>query len=217
MAFKLQRSLPGAKTPSRLLTLTLLAWLIGGCSLLQPGPSPQAPVLSWSKHAERLNAQQHWSIKGKIGIRQHNDNSSANLNWTQQQQQYHIFMSGPLGQGAVDIQGSGQGVMMQVSGEGTYFAASPEALLEQRLGWSLPLSNLNYWVKGLPSPNSPYQKSLDANNRLATLVQDNWRISYLGYHQLAGAALPRKMVLNQGDQLRVTLIIKEWDLSLQPG
>lgn len=197
----------------RLPSLLLILALLSGCGSMQPRDSePQTPRLSWQQQAERLSQQQDWSLVGKIGIRQQQERTSASLNWEQQQDHYQIFMTGPLGQGAVKVQGSDEGITMDVSGEGRYTADTPEALLADQLGWSLPLSNLRYWIKGLPAPGSYYQQQLDDANRLASLTQDQWHIRYPSYHRLQHLDLPRKLILNHGTDLSVTLIIKEWQL-----
>ncbi len=204
-------------TLTRLLAALALPVALFGCGTTPQLPTSTEATHSWEQYRAELSRQQHWAIVAKLGIRQDQDIRSANLNWNQQQDRYQIFMTGPLGQGAINIRGSGQGVTLQISGEGSYMASSPEDLLQQRLGWSLPLSNLHYWVIGIPSPDSPHRKTLDEHNRLKELEQDSWRIQYRSYQQVESTDLPRKLILSQGDFLRVTLIIKEWNLRPQAG
>ncbi len=199
------------------LTSLILFALLSGCSSLPPEPQTPPPEHSRTELQQWLENQQNWHIKGKIGIRQGQEITSAAMNWTQQSDRYHIFMTGPMGQGSIDIKGSRQDVTMQISGEGIYFASSPEQLIEQRLGWSLPISNLLYWIKGLPAPGSEHEISLDQHNRLETLRQNNWKIRYSNYRHVADGNLPGKIILHQGKKLRVTLIIKEWNLNTPPG
>ncbi|MEH6627177.1 MAG: lipoprotein insertase outer membrane protein LolB [Motiliproteus sp.] len=194
-----------------------LLFLLPGCSSTPSEPQTSAPSHSWMQQQQWLEGQQHWQINGKIGIRQGQELTAAAMSWTQQSDRYHIFMSGPMGQGAIDIKGSHQNVTMQISGEGIYFASSPEELLEQRLGWSLPIGNLLYWIKGLPAPGTAHQKSLDQHNRLETLEQNNWQIRYHSYRTVEDGNLPGKIVLRQGKKIRVTLIIKEWNLNPPAG
>ncbi|OMH39031.1 lipoprotein insertase outer membrane protein LolB [Motiliproteus sp. MSK22-1] len=193
----------------------LLISVISGCTSLPPVPETQAPVRSWQENTQWLEQQTEWAIKGKIGIRQDQQVTSANLSWEQQYNDYRIFMSGPFGQGAVDIRGNEQGIVLKISGDETYYATSPEALLQDQLGWSLPLSNLDYWVKGLPAPTEPYIKTLDERNLLKTLEQNSWKIQYRSYHWDQTVPLPHKIILTQGQFLKVTLVVKEWSLNNQ--
>ena len=193
----------------------LLTTILSGCTALPPMPETQQPVRSWQENVQWLDQQKKWAIKGKIGIRQDQQVTSANLSWNQRYDDYHIFMSGPLGQGAVDIQGNEQGVVLKISGDETYVATSPEALLQDQLGWSLPLSNLDYWIKGIPAPTEPHLKTLDERNLLKTLEQNSWKINYRSYHWDQDVPLPHKIILTQGKRLKVTLVVKEWSLKNQ--
>ncbi len=61
----------------------------------------------------------------------------------------------------------------------------------------------------LPAPDSPRQLTLDDNGRLARMTQDGWEVEYLSYLQQDGYALPERIRL-EGQDLRVTLVIKDW-------
>ena len=45
--------------------------------------------------------------------------------------------------------------MLQTSDGKRYNAASPEQLLAEQWGFHLPVSNMKYWVRGLPVPGIP--------------------------------------------------------------
>ena len=195
-----------------------LAVILGGCSLNPDTPlSSDAAQLSWEQRQQQLLPLTHWQVLGKISIRTPEDSNSANLNWTQHDDHYRIYMAGPLGQGAVNIQGSEQqGITLDISGEERYQAASPEQLLQHRLGWSIPVSQMPYWVRGLPAPSSTHQIQLDTFNRISQLQQSGWSIRYLGYQpgHAEQPQLPRKIELKRGDQLRLLLVLKQWQFDL---
>ena len=81
--------------------------------------------------------------------------------------------------------------------------------MQQQLGWSLPVSNLLWWVRGLPAPYSKSQLQLDSNSLLTELKQDQWLIEYLSYRTENGLQLPERIKLS-GAGLNITLVIKEW-------
>ena len=81
--------------------------------------------------------------------------------------------------------------------------------MESQLGWQLPVSNLLWWIRGLPAPDSRSRVSLDGNGRLATLQQDDWHVEYLGYAEENGLTLPSRIKL-EGRDLQITLVIKDW-------
>jgi outer membrane lipoprotein LolB len=192
--------------------LLLLTAVISGCSLSPSLPPQEYNPLFWPLHQQLISEQTHWSLKGKIGIFREKKHASASLSWDQQGKNYRIYMAGPLGQGAVNIQGTEHKIDLEISGDGHYSAANPEALLMEHLGWSLPVSDLHYWIKGLPAPNSPHTKHLNPQHQLASLFQDGWDITYKSYQRIGETVLPRKIVLER-EHIRLTLVIKEWQLN----
>jgi outer membrane lipoprotein LolB len=132
------------------------------------------------------------------------------LFWLQRQDYYDIRLSGPLGRGAARLTGRpGSSVVLEVANQGRFEAPTPEALLEQQLGWKLPVSHLVWWVRGLPAPDSKSTLNVDSMGRLATLQQDGWSLEYLSYTEQDGYALPERIKLH-GQDLDVTLVIKDW-------
>ncbi|MNV72922.1 Outer-membrane lipoprotein LolB precursor [compost metagenome] len=158
---------------------------------------------------QQLTALDGWQIDGKIGIRAPKDSGSGTLFWLQRQDYYDIRLSGPLGRGAARLTGRPGDVTLEVANQGRYTAPSPDALLEEQMGWKLPVSNLAWWVRGLPAPSSKSRLSLDADSRLASLEQDGWKVEYTAYTQQNGYWLPERIKLH-GRDLDVTLVIKAW-------
>ena len=90
-------------------------------------------------------------------------------------------------------------------------AASPEALLSQQTGYRLPVSNLYYWIRGLPVPNMSAKKRLDSENKLTELNQAGWFIQFLGYQQKGGVEMPDKIFLSN-QTMTVKIVIHQWQI-----
>ncbi|MCY1288710.1 Outer-membrane lipoprotein LolB [compost metagenome] len=193
-----------------LLALGLLS-LLAGCAALTPHESLQGqgdPAL-WQQHKQQTGDLDAWQIAGKVGIRAPKDSGSGTLFWLQRKDYFDIRLSGPLGRGAARLTGHRGAVTLEVANQGRYQADSPEALLEEQLGWRLPVSHLIWWVRGLPAPDSKSQLTLDRDSRLARLEQDTWQVEYLSYAEQNGYWLPERIKLH-GQDLDVTLVIKDW-------
>ncbi|WP_181298905.1 lipoprotein insertase outer membrane protein LolB [Pseudomonas sp. Q2-TVG4-2] len=188
-----------------------LALLLAGCAALAPQESVEGPgnAEDWKAHKAQVSEIDGWQISGKIGIRAPQDSGSGTLFWLQRQDYFDIRLSGPLGRGATRLTGRPEAVALEVAGQGRFEAKSPEALVESQLGWQLPVSNLLWWVRGLPAPDSRSRVALDANGRLAGLHQDGWDVQYLGYSEEDGYTLPSRIKL-AGRDLQITLVIKDW-------
>ncbi|MCQ4260780.1 lipoprotein insertase outer membrane protein LolB [Stutzerimonas stutzeri] len=195
----------------RNLLVPALALLIAGCAGLGPQESVEGSgnAEGWKAHKAQMSTVDGWQISGKIGIQAPQDSGSGTLFWLQRQDYFDIRLSGPLGRGATRLTGRPEAVALEVAGQGRYEADSPEALVESQLGWQLPVSNLLWWVRGLPSPDSRSRIQLDADGRLARLQQDGWDVEYLGYSEEDGYSLPSRIKL-AGRDLKITLVVKDW-------
>lgn len=195
----------------RTLLAPTLALLLAGCAGHGPQESVEGPgnAEDWSAHKARVSVIDGWQISGKIGIKAPQDSGSGTLFWLQRQDYFDIRLSGPLGRGATRLTGRPDAVALEVAGQGRFEADSPEALVESQLGWQLPVSNLLWWIRGLPAPDSRSRIALDGNGRLASLQQDGWDVQYLAYTEENGYALPTRIKL-AGRDLQITLVVKDW-------
>lgn len=195
----------------RNLLIPALALVLAGCAGLGPQESVEGSgsAEDWSAHKARISTIDGWQISGKIGIQAPQDSGSGTLFWLQRQDYFDIRLSGPLGRGATRLTGRPDAVALEVAGQGRFEAESPEALVESQLGWQLPVSNLLWWVRGVPAPDSRSRVQLNADGRLARLQQDGWDVEYLGYTDENGYTLPSRIKL-AGRDLKIALVVKDW-------
>lgn len=195
----------------RQLAVICLVSLIAGCAGLtsREAIEGQGNAQQWKAHKAQIAGLDAWQITGKVGIRAPRDSGSGTLFWLQRQDYYDIRLSGPLGRGAARLTGRPGNVVLEVANQGRYEAESPEALLEEQLGWRLPVSHLFWWVRGLPAPDSKSKVTLDGASQLARLEQDGWDVEFLAYAEQNGYSLPQRIKLH-GENLDVTLVVKDW-------
>lgn len=173
---------------------------------LEFGGDPAA----WQAHRKLVEPVRDWVLQGKLGVRAPAESGSGTLYWLQQQDSYDIRLSGPLGRGATRIQGNSAGVTLDIAGQTQTTAQSAEDLLEQQIGWRLPVDNLLWWVRGLPAPGSPSRLQLNPESLLARLAQAGWIIEYSRYQEIDGKRLPQRLQLSGHDVL-LTLVITRWE------
>ncbi len=153
---------------------------------------------------------QQWHIRGRIGIRTATESLSAMLNWQQLSGAYTIRLSGALGSGSLQIIGNDKRVTVRQAGQADQSASDAAQLLQQLLGWSVPIEHIYYWIRGVPAA-LPVERQTHVDGHLSVLEQDGWRVEYLRYQQFTNFALPSKLRLEH-DDLKVTLIIKDWQI-----
>lgn len=196
------------RQPSLLITTALLLALIAGCARQAPQPEGERTSGQWQAQQSRMESLDTWQLAGKAGLRTPEDSTSANLDWSQHPHYYRLLISGPFGSGRSTLEGR-EGRFSLTTSEGRFEAETPEALMEQQLGWSLPLGALSDWVRGLPGDGSSYRLEKDALGFPARLRQAGWEIAYRDWTYTDRLWLPRRLVMHYGD-LRVTLVINEW-------
>jgi outer membrane lipoprotein LolB len=190
----------------KIIATVFLALTLTGC-MLQP---QSIPTLTLSERTHYLSNMQSWEASGRFGIRTRNQGHSASMEWQQNKQNYNLYFFGPFASGSARIIGKPGQVVLTTSDGESYKAASPETLVLEHLGWSLPFTHLIYWIRGLPSPHSiPNVTKYDEHNQLRTLQQDDWKIDYQSYSIYSSITLPEKINLSKGD-VKLKIIINHW-------
>jgi outer membrane lipoprotein LolB len=200
----------------KILTLFFsILWLSGCASLTteQTTTTNTNKPLTWESRAQTLSSVQTWDMSALIAIRNNSkkNNLTANMQWQQTPASYSILLFGPLGTGSAKLTGTRHHVALETSDGKVFTAPTPEALLAQQTHWDLPVSNLYYWIRGLPVPNLPSQKRFDDSNHLVELQQQGWQIQFLRYAPSNQIDLPRKIFL-VNPELNVKIVINEWKI-----
>lgn len=208
----LHNPFPLSLRPLLVLPLLIVLALLNGCAQRHTF-TPPADLIA---HQQHLQAIDRWALSGKLGIRTTDDSGSASVNWSQQVANYQINLSGPLGQKRMIITGTPKRVRLEQSGSEPLEARSAEALIRKAAGWTLPVTQLRYWVRGVPAPRQRITH-LEQNSAglIAQLTQGGWRIQYSNYknylHQQQPLSLPGKIIAEHED-VRLILVIRDWQL-----
>lgn len=197
----------------------LFVTLLSGCEALPVTEVPLSAIeqqAAWARHQAQLDGLEAWTLDGRISLRHDEEAWHASLHWQQVDSVYHLNLFGPFGQGAVQLDGSPQSVVLRHDGQ-ILQSDDAEQLLQQQLGLQVPVNGLRYWAVGQVAPGSDYKEELDPVGRLAVLEQNGWRVRYRGYVAVQGIMLPDKVFLDH-DGLDVRLVIDQWQVvAAAPG
>lgn len=184
--------------------LSLLLWLylLGGCSLLPTSPIPVVRPVQPDMASFTLN--------GRIAVRHNGTRHSAGLRWVHQPQSDELLLLAPLGQTAARVYRDARSATLE-DGDKRYQAGDVESLMQQVLGWHLPLSGLHHWVLALPMAESGAQIERDAGGRIVVLRQSGWEVRYLRYAGEEANSLPTRLELKR-DALQIQLLVDEWEI-----
>lgn len=187
-----------------------IALILSACSTLPE----QLPVEeSWQARQDELSGVQHWFVTGRVAIKNDTESWHVNLLWLQQADDYQIRLFGPFGAGQVQLKGNANGAELLTSDNESYFANDVDLLLYEKTGVKMPVSELRYWMLGLPAPNGQDKKQLNQDGRLISLQQSDWKVRYKRYTAVNGLALPKKIFARKHN-LDVRVVIDEWKLGV---
>ncbi len=193
------------------LCITLLLTILSSCTTFRPPGAPPQQI-SWQTRESALAKINQWHLNGKLAVRTPRDSGSATIDWAQHQDRYLISLYGPLGTGGMTLSGRQGHIVLKTHDGKRYTADSPESLLAEHWGFKLPVSNLRYWVRGMPVPGIAAQTHTDRYGRLSALDQAGWHIRYDDYQTVQGVDLPSKVSITDG-HLTTKLVIYTWDLN----
>lgn len=173
----------------------ILVFTLSGCETTPKKVYPKIDSTQQQKITQlRRNSLEPisvWDIKGRIAINYADQGFTAGLKWRQAKDAFNISLSDPLGRVAARLEGNDQQVTLSAQGD-TFNADSPDELMQQQLGWSLPLDSLYHWSKGIPDPNHPLRAvGYDVLGRPIYLLQDGWQVEFSRYPDDNVLAQPR--------------------------
>jgi outer membrane lipoprotein LolB len=177
--------------------LLLLLVLLTGCAT--------APTVV----QRSAQADAPFAFNGRIAFKQGDKRDNAGVRWVHSAAEDEILLLAPLGQTVARIHRDAHEATLEASGK-HYADHDMEALMQQVLGWNLPLSGLRYWVTALPVPGDEFSIERDANGQVSALHQQGWEIGYTRYAAATPDALPLRLKL-QRDGMEVLLLIDEWE------
>lgn len=209
------------------------------CSGRQTAPSTARPVTPenpaqalYEQRQSIIGAIDTWAFKGRAAVQRGSEGWSATLHWRQQGSSFRLRIIAPLGRGTYEILRSQDQVSLIDADNNVYTAASPDELFANAIGWRLPISNIEFWIRGLLAPGeSPSQLNLGTEGLVKDFAVDGWRVSILGYQSVSipprtassnqGAstenlAMPKKLFMNF-DDTKVRVVISAWELGGDAG
>jgi outer membrane lipoprotein LolB len=170
----------------------------------------------WQQHVQQSAEISRWHLNGRAAIHNSHDGGQLDIFWEQRNEhEFDIRLVAPFGSGSSQLAGSSQGVVLVLPDGETAQASTVDELLRQNPQWSFPVSNLMYWIRGIPSPHTAATlHAWNAEGLLQHFEQDGWSIELQNYREVNAHRLPGKIFAQRidGEKLDVRLVIREWNL-----
>ena len=161
---------------------------------------------------DELMGMDTWNLKGRIAVRTRDESGSGSLHWAQRRDEYDLRVIAPFSGGVYELSGTSGNVSLLTPDKNLLQAGDAETLLQQAAGWRFPVSEMVFWIRGLPAPSLRVdQLLLDEENRVSELSQGGWSIRYKRYTGVGGVSMPARLDLENGE-VSVRLSVREWNL-----
>lgn len=135
--------------------------LLTGCAVITPEPPD-------------IDAE--FTVQGKLLLALGGDKTAMTFSWRQNQDGYVIDVWGALGQGRTQLRGNAQ-TMQIVRGQDVIVAGRPEQVMQQQLGWSMPVDAMRYWLIGQPQPNTRFvDYTINEQRNSVGFRQNSWDV-----------------------------------------
>lgn len=150
-------------------------------------------------------------LDGRMSVRTPAQTFSGTVSWVRRDGGETLLLSGPLGQGAAEIDRRDGRVVLKLADGSRVVEGSGEQLLERVLGLRLPLDGLVYWLAAVPRPDEPFRAGVDGAGRIEFIDQDGWHIEYSGYRRYGRTWRPARIFANRGDDLEFRFVLDRWE------
>ncbi len=205
-----------ANVLTRTALLLGLLWL-GGCASLPEAPDATGALDSdtprlelWLARQSAMQKLKNWRCEGRAAIIAQNGGGQISFDWQHKPDDQILSIKTPLGQNAMQLTINPGGVTL-IDHEGQVSQGDDAgAMLNQALGWSVPIESMRAWLLGLPASRAD-SYTLDPQGRLLTLDSQGWTIEYKRYNDKDGFNLPSKLELRRSE-LTLRLVIDQWRL-----
>jgi outer membrane lipoprotein LolB len=183
---------------------------LAGCASVKPqGPST-------SNAATAVTAQTSRAYQGRFAI-QYNDqngqqrNAYGNFTWQETGDTVTLQLRNPLGQTLAIVTSSPASATLELPNRQPLTADNVSTLMQNALGFVLPVEGLRYWLQPSPAPTSraKTEKDPEQPSRLKQITQDGWTIDYLAYADAPATGVKRVNLSRSEPPLDIKLVLDQ--------
>ena len=202
------------RTGLLLAALSILLLGVAGCTT-RPTLREPGDAAAWDARRALLTPLHAWQLEGRVAIAAAGEGYSGTLAWIQAGATLDFRFKGPLGFGGLHIRGDAVALIVTTSKGETFTVTDPERDLDDRLGWSLPVHSMRYWMTGIPDPARAFAADYDGAGRPREILQQGWAVRYAEFQRVDSGStplqLPRRLTIER-DDVRIKVVVERWIL-----
>jgi len=187
--------------------------LLSACSAVSVPVSVADQQLGQRQRAALIREVSSWSIVARISIDDGEEGGSGRLQWVVRNDHSTMNFHGAMGRGAWQLENGPDGVLLRRADGVEHTAVSVDELVQQQIGWPVPVSALQWWIRGLVAPGEVDEQQLEPRGLLKSLSQFGWQIDFNRYTSDSGVAMPTRLDATHKN-FRVKLAISRWHMPM---
>lgn len=153
--------------------LLLLLATVGGCASVAPRPSGD-----WlDERRGWFESHPDWSVEGRLGLSDGERGGSLAMHWQSHGERHDIRLRTLAGGQQWRLLMEPGWAVLTGSEVGRIEGPDPDALVEQAIGWPIPLRYMADWLRGLPAPGSARVR-YGEEGLMHGLDWDDWSLEY---------------------------------------
>lgn len=187
------------------LLLIIVLLTISGCAVRETRPDG-----AWLQERERwFDAHPDWSVKGRLGLSDGERGGSLSFDWRASGERHQVMLRTVAGGRQWRLEFDPSGASLEGSDIGRLSGPEPDALVEQAVGWSIPVLWMSRWLRGLPAPERA-QMVFDDDGTLAGLRHRSWVIDFSRWTLSRDDLLLPARIEARDDPYRVRAALSGW-------
>ena len=185
--------------------------VLTGCATQQP---PRQP--STSNATTSLTTQTNRAYHGRFAVQYVDQNGQqrnayGNFDWHETDSTVTLQLLNPLGQTLALITSAPSQATLELPNRQPLTADNVSTLMQQALGFALPVEGLRYWLQPSVAPTSQARTTPDSQNpqRLSQIEQDGWTIDYVAYADAPATGVKRVNLTREEPPLQIKLVLDQ--------
>ncbi len=183
---------------------------LSGCASVKPqGPST-------SNAATAVTAQTSRAYHGRFAVQYVDQNGQqrnayGNFDWQERGDTVTVQLRNPLGQTMAIVTSSPSAATLELPNRQPLTADNVSTLMQNALGFALPVEGLRYWLQPSVAPTSKATTENDPQQatHLKQIQQDGWTIDYLAYADAPATGVKRVNLERAEPPLDIKLVLDQ--------
>lgn len=166
---------------STLLLAMCLGLFATACAIRDPRPEG-----AWLDEREQWFAtHRKWSVRGRLGLSDGNRGGSLSMTWRADGPDHVVLLRTVAGGRQWRLEMGPQGASLTGSDIDRLQGPDPDLLVEQAVGWPIPVRWMSEWLRGLPAPAAAATAYAD-DGVMRSLRWDGWQLDFDRWRQFEG-------------------------------